>query len=296
LSELSELSKLLIFYERLYVLRLTHHVYPFKVYIMKTIILIFLVLLLCNSPLSAHHYITLGVGFSGAFFKSDELNRFKDTYNLVNSPYLAKYLRGIEGAVGLRWEVGYRYLRRLGTAVLVGLKNYTSKDAATYQNGETRNLELEMNSMFVEWELGYARSQLFINGVITLFFNRKLILESKYSDPTKKEPLSGVYSSDAAISTDLGIAVGIIRRQIILTTKITYPIFTGGKSNFLKDKRLDKIASGRDSFPSDYADYCFGKSYKGVRSNIDGLKVLVVVAFAIPINGGKSKSQITNSK
>ena len=250
---------------------------------MKKLVLISIILASYESPSWAQHYFTFGVGFSGAFFKSEDLDHFKDTYNLVNSSSLAKYMRGIDGAVGLRWEVGYRYMGGLSTSVLIGLQNNTSKDAATYQNGETRSLELDMNGLFVEWELGQARNQFFINGLITLFLNRKLILESKYSDTTKKEPLSGVYSSDATISTDLGIAIGIIRRQIILSGKITYPIFTGGKSNFLKDKRLEKIADGIDTFPADYADYCFGKSYKGVRSNIDGLKILVSIAFAIPI-------------
>jgi len=250
---------------------------------MKTAVLIFIILAIYKLPLLAQHYFTLGIGFSGAVLKSDDLNRFKDTYNLVNSPSLAKYMRGIDGAVGLRWEVGYRYMGRLGIAVLAGLQNYISKDAATYQNGETRSLELDMNSLFVEWELGHTRNQFFINGVITLFLNRKLILESKYSDTTKKEPLSGVYSSDATISTDLGIAIGIIRRQIILSGKITYPIFTGGKSSVLRDKRLEKIADGIDIFPADYADYCFEKTYDGVASDIDGLKVLVTIAFAIPL-------------
>lgn len=250
---------------------------------MKKILLIFFVLLFCNSPLRAQHYFTLGIGFSGAFLKSDDLNRFKDTYNLVNNPYLSKYMRGIDGAVGLRWEVGYRYMGGLSTAVLVALQNYTSKDAATYQNGETRNLELEMNSMVVEWEIGHTHNNLFISGVFTLFFNRKLILESEYSGSLEKDPLSGTYISDATISTDLGIAIGIIRRQIILTGKITYPLFTGGSSNVLQDKRLEKIANGTDIFPADYADYCFEKNYKGVKSNIDGLKILVTVVFAIPI-------------
>ncbi len=250
---------------------------------MKKVFIIFFCLIVCKSPSLAQHYFTLGLGFSGAFFKSKDLNRFTETYNSVNSPYLAKYLRGIEGAVGLRWEVGYRYMGRLGIAVLAGLQNYISKDAATYQNGETRNLQLEMNSMVVEWEIGHAHNNLFISGVFTLFFNRKLILESEYSGLLEKDPLSGTYISDATISTDLGIAIGIIRRQIILSGKITYPLFTGGKSTVLKDKRLEKIADGIDIFPADYADYCFGKSYTGIKSNIDGLKILVTVAFAIPL-------------
>jgi hypothetical protein len=270
-------------------MRFTHYVLPFtflsiKVHIeMKKAVLIFIILASYESPSWAQHYFTFGVGFSGAFFKSRDLDRFKDTYNLVNSSSLAKYMRGIDGAVGLRWEVGYRYMGGLSTAVLVGLQNYTSKDAATYQNGETRNLQLEMNSMVVEWEIGHTHNNLFISGVFTLFFNRKLILESEYSGLLEKDPLSGTYISDATISTDLGIAIGIIRRQIILSGKITYPIFTGGKSSVLKDKRLEKIADGIDIFPADYADYCFGKTYDGVASDIDGLKVLVTVALAIPL-------------
>ena len=106
--------------------------------------------MVCKCQLLAQHYITLGLGFSGAVYDSEDLSRFKKTYNLVNGPSLLTSMRGIGEAVGLRWEGGYRYLGRLGMAVLVGIQNYVGKDGAQYQNGEARNLELEMNSLYVE--------------------------------------------------------------------------------------------------------------------------------------------------
>ncbi|MBL7074426.1 hypothetical protein ISS37_04205 [candidate division KSB1 bacterium] len=253
---------------------------------MKKILIMFFILMVFKSQLWAQHYITLGLGFSGAFFDSEDLDRFKETYNSVNSPYLANYMRGIGGAMGLRWEIGYRYIGRLGTAVLIGMQNYKSNDAAQYQNGEVRNLELKMNSMYVESEIGHTRKNFFVNGVLTLFFDRKLTLKSKYSGPTSeavKNPLNGTYNSDTSISTDMGIAIGIIKEPIILTGKITYPLFTGGGSNILQDKRVEKIENGTDIFPNDYEDYCFDKTYDGVASDIDGLKILVTIALVIPL-------------
>lgn len=243
-----------------------------------------LIFTVCKSQLWAQHYVTLGMGFSGAFFDSEDLDRFKETYNLVNSPYLANYMRGIGGSVGLRWEFGYRYLGRMGMAVLVGIQNYIAKDGAQYRNGEARNLELEMNSLYVECEMGYTHNIFFVNGVFTFFFNRTLILESTYSGLMSESPLNGTYIGDTSVSRDIGIAIGIFKDPIIITGKITYPIFTGGVSTILQDKRIEKVENGTDVFPNDYVEYNYGKTYDGVSGDIDGLKILVTVAYAIPLN------------
>lgn len=236
-----------------------------------------------KSQLWAQHYITLGLGFSGAFYDSEDLSRFKGTYNSVNNPYLAKYMQGIGRAVGFRWEFGYRHIDRIGTAVLIGMQNYTSKDAAQYQNGEVRNLELEMNNLYVEFEIGHTHSIFFVNGLFTFFFNRKLILESTYLGPMSESPLDGTYIGDTSVSTDMGITIGIFKEPIIITGKISYPIFIRGGSTVLQDKRIEKVENGTDIFPNDYVDYCYGKTYDGVASDIDGLKILVTIAFAIPL-------------
>jgi len=151
---------------------------------------------------------------------------------------------GIGEAVGLRWEGGYRYLGRLGFAVLVGIQNHTGKDGAQYQNGEARNLVLEMNSLYVECEIGHTHNIFFVNGVFTLFFNRKLILESTYSGQLSESPLDGTYIGDTSVSTDVGIAIGIFKEPIIITGKIGYPIFTKGGSTVLQDKRIEKFENG----------------------------------------------------
>lgn len=192
-------------------------------------------------------------------------------------------MRGIGEAVGLRWEGGYRYVGRLGIAVLVGIQNHIGKDGAQYQNGEARNLELEINSLYVECEIGHTHNIFFVNGIFTFFFNRKLILESTYSGPVSESPLNGTYISDTSVSTDMGIAIGIFKEPIIITGKISYPIFTKGGSTVLQDKRIEKLENGTDIFPNDYEDYCYGKTYDGVSSDIDGLKILVTVAYAIPL-------------
>lgn len=251
---------------------------------MKTILIMFFILFVVfKSQLWAQHYITLGLGLNGAFYDSEDLDRFKETYNLVNKQSLSRSMQGLGEAVGLRWEGGYRYLGRLGIAVLVGTQNYIGKDAAQYRNGEARNLELEMNNLYVECEIGRTHKIFFVNGIFTFFFNRTLILESTYSGSMSESPLNGTYIGDTSVSTDMGIAIGIFKDPIIITGKITYPIFTRGGSTVLQDKRIEKVENGTDIFPNDYVDYCYSKTYDGIASDIDGLKILVTVAFAIPL-------------
>lgn len=243
----------------------------------------FLIFIVCKSQLGAQHYITLGLGFSGVSYDSEDLGRFKETYNLVNSQRLARYMGGIGEALGLRWEGGYRYFGPLGLAVLLGIQNYTGTDAARYRNGDVRNLELEMNSLYVEGEIGHTHTSFFVNGSLTFFFNRQLILESTYSGSMNKSPLNGTYLGGSSVSTDLGIAIGIFKEPIIITGKISYPIYSKGESTVLQDKSIEKIENGTDIFPNDYADYTYDKTYDGVSSDIDGLKILVTVAYAIPL-------------
>lgn len=254
-----------------------------KEFIIKKIFIIFLIFIVCKSQLWAQHYITLGLGFSGVFYDSEDLDRFKETYNLVNNQSLSKVMQGIGEVVGLRWEGGYRYFGPLGLAVLLGIQNYTGKDAARYRNGDVRNLELEMNSLYVEGELGHTHNAFFVNGSLTFFFNRQLILESTYSGSINKSPLNGTYLGSSSVSTDMGIAAGIFKEPIIITGKISYPIFTRGGSTVLQDKSIEKVENGTDIFPNDYADYTYGKTYDGVSSDIDGLKILVTVVYAIPL-------------
>ena len=100
----------------------------------------------------------------------------------------------------------------------------------------------------------------------------------------ENNPLNGTYHSKTSVSADVGIAIGVVKEPFLLTGKLMYPVFTGGRSNVLQDKTAEKIATGTDVFPSDYVAYCFDKNYDGMASNIDGFKILVTLAVAIPIH------------
>lgn len=254
---------------------------------MKKIPVILSILMSCTIPLQAQHYLSLGLGFGTTFYSANDLDRFTETYNFVNRHNLASPLNGLDGAEGLRGEIGYRHLGRLSLAALAGLLSFGRRDFARYNNGEARNMKLAMRSFYVEYEMGLRRNNFFVNGLVTIFLNRQFTIESAYStlagEPTFKS-LNGTYKSDATLSADVGITLGFFKDPIFLTGKITYPVFTGGKSNVLQDNRADKIADGTNVFPSDYIRYVNGTGSAGVGSDIDGLKILVSVAFAIPLN------------
>ncbi len=245
------------------------------------------IIMMGRSQTWAQHYVTLGGGFSLSFYDSDDLDHFKETYNLVNSPNLASLMMGIGGGEGLRGEIGYRHLGRLGAAVLIGWQRFSRSDLAEFNNGEVRRIELKLSSLYLEYEFGHTLENfLFVNGVVTVFLNRKFTLESIYSVPMGEVPkkrLSGTYKSDPSLSTDLGIAVGIFKKPLFLIGKITYPLFTGGSSNVLQDRSSEKIADGTNIFPRDYVDFLNEPTYEGVTSDIDGLKISLTLAFAITL-------------
>jgi len=250
---------------------------------MKKILALLFVPIVCQAQLIAEKYLTLGVGFSSAIYESKDLDRFTETYNSVYRADLLARFKGLGSGEGLRWEAGYRRLGRWSMAVLAGWQNYLTKDAARFANGEARNLELKMSSLYVEYELGRAWNNFFVNGALTVFFNRKFTLESKYSGPASEaanKTLNGTYKTDKAISVDAGIALGIFREPIFIVGKITYPLFTGGSSVF-EDKAATRTPPGFDVFPSDYESYLQGQDYPGVSGDVDGLKILVTAAFAI---------------
>ena len=251
---------------------------------MKKILLILLIFIICKSQLWAQHYLTLGVGFSGMSLNSKDLDKFKETYNLVNGSNLALLMDGMGIVLGLRGEIAYRYLGKFGGSVSVGYQGYKGQDGVRYNNGETRNLTFKMNSMYLGCEYGITRNTFFVNGLVTTFFNRKILIDCVYSGPPEevsRKTLNGNYSSDNSFSTDIGIVVGILRNPIILTAKITYPLYTGGKSNVLQDK--NKVAANKDVFPDDYVAYTYGEHYDGVACNIDGLKIMLTFIYAIQL-------------
>lgn len=252
----------------------------------KKLLLLVFALSMPLPRLWAQHYLTLGMGFSTTIYNSNELDNFSDTYNLMNQPYLLAPLQGFGSAEGFRWEGGYRRFGRLNITLLAGLQTFLSKDAAPYKNGELRELQLKMSSLYIEYEMGRAWKRLFVNGTMMLFLNRRFTIASTYFAATgevSRTPLDGTYKTKSAFSGDLGIAVGFFREPVFLVAKVTYPVFTGGASHVFEDRRSRKIAERTNIFPSDYIKYSFRERDDGVAANIDGLKISATVAFAFRI-------------
>ncbi len=255
---------------------------------MKKIFTLIFVFLIFNSILFAQKYVTVGAGASGAFYNSDGLKEFKKTYNLMNQNYLKQYMKGISQPLGLRGEIAFRYFTEsFNFAGLAGLQYYTVKDVAEYHNTEARYFELKATSFFFESEFGLNFDGLFINSVITFFHNSGVSIKSEYSfPPTTDEDIKamdGTYKGESFFSTDLGISFGIVKEPLVFSLKATYPVYAIGGSAVLRDKNSTKVTMGTDIFPDDYGAYLFSEPYDGIKSNIDGLKVLLTVAFVIPL-------------
>lgn len=253
---------------------------------MRTALIIFITVIVCMPQLWAQQYFTVGMGYSGAFFGSDDLDRFKETYNWVNAPSLFKGLRGFAGSVGLRWEIGYRYLGRLSGAILAGIQTYENQDMAKYLNGEARELQLKMKSLYIEGEIGKTYKNFFVNGLFVIFSNRRITLKSEYAEIWGEEPktgLDGTYEGLTSNSADFGISLGFFKEPFLLTLKVTYPLYTGGRSSVLRKVGIEKSKDKIHFFPDDYEAFLYGDPYQGVTSNIDGLKILITGAFAMKI-------------
>ena len=251
---------------------------------MKKMIVSLFVVTVLSPRSSAQDYLTLTSGLSTMFHRSEDLNRFKDTYNLVNGQNLYQPMQGFGAPAGLCWEIGYRRLKRWDTAVLTGYQTYTASDKAEYNDGARRNLKCTISSLYVGAEVGRTFGHFFVNGVSTVFFNRKLRIESTYSGAlgvkTPEKSLDGTYESGTSLSADIGIAAGFFKKPVFIIAKITYPVYTGGKSFVLRDNRSEKAADGTDVFPDDYVSYYYGDPYEGIHTNIDGLKITVSAAIA----------------
>lgn len=253
---------------------------------MKTILATFFLLLIFQPTLKGQGYFTLGGGFGFMFPESGGLDRFTKTYNSVNAAGLTHPLGGFDGSAGAaRVEGGYRYLGKFSSAVLFGWFGSQIKDTAVFGNGESRNLELKLNNLYVETELGYSRNNYILNGFATFFFNRTVQIESQYSGPLGDitiKLLNGTYKGKVNFSTDLGITAGFLKEPLFFLLKIAYPVYRGSENEDLRDKGSDKINSGTDKFPGDYFEYVNSPTYPGVASNVDGLKLWLTVAFALP--------------
>lgn len=241
-----------------------------------------LVLVLVLPPLvTAQHFVTAGAGFGVMVMNSADLDRFSETYNYVNNPALRTFLKGFDAGVGLQVEAGYRQTGRFSKAVTAGWQTYSSRDAAEFGNDEVRSLELRLNSLQVSGELGRGWRDFFVNGLATVYFNRKTRIISELANAdTVRSALSGTYKSAAAMALDAGITLGLYRDPVFLIAKISYPVYTGGRSEKLEDRAPAKIADGLSRFPDDYINFLERQPYGGVASSIDGLKIAITIALA----------------
>jgi hypothetical protein len=252
---------------------------------MKRILLLMLVPAALQAQLIPQKYITFGAGFSESLYDSKDFDRFKNEYNSIFNNRLAKPFDGFDAAEGIRVEVGYRKLARWGYGVLAGAHFHSSRDGADFFNGDSRALELKMNELFVEYQIGRTWNNVFVNAVCAFSFNRSFSLKSDYivavDTAATDRVLTGTYKAAKSISTDLGIAFGVLKLPMIISAKISYPVYTGGNKKIFKDNDPGKVARGFEKFPAEYENFLFGEDYKGITSDIEGLKILVTAAFVV---------------
>jgi len=252
---------------------------------MKKILLLMLFPAALYAQLIPQKYLTIGAGFSETLYDSKDLDRFEAEYNALFNDRLAKPFDGFGAAEGIRVEIGYRKVARWGHGVLAGAHFHTSRDGADFFNGDSRALELKLNELFVEYQIGRTWNNVFVNAVCVFSFNRSFSLKSDYTavadTVVTDRTLTGTYKAGKSFSTDLGIAFGVLKEPMLLTAKISYPIYSGGKKKVFEDNDPNKIASGFEKFPAEYNNFLFGDDYKGIASDIEGLKILVTASIVI---------------
>jgi hypothetical protein len=238
-------------------------------------------------PLWPQHYGVVGTGVTLNLYDSAELNHFRRTYNAVNGPNMSQLLSGFDNYVGLRFEGGYRYVGyRLTTAVLLGWRRLTSSGNGLFNNGDSRNFRIHSDAFYLEGEAGRVWGNLFVSGMLTLFFNRNINLKSSYSNVSGSdyvERLDGAYKAKTFISGDLGLAVGIQKNRTFLIGKISHPVFASNQADRLRDADPQKVVDGSDHFPDDFIKFTNREPYSGVRNKLDGWKISIVLAFAFKI-------------
>jgi len=248
--------------------------------------LILPVFLLLTTHLLSQHYITFGIGVSFGYLDSPKLSLFNETYNNVNQAGLERPLKGFNGIEGLRWEIGYRYVQNFILGLTGGYQSFQGTDFAKYYNKESREVELDNSSFFLEPVGGIKIRKILLSGFLTFHFKRETKLTTAYFGPIEDIPtksLNGEYTTRSSSSIDIGASIGFIYAIFMFTGRIAYPIYTGGSENQLRDPHPQKIEDGIDIFPDDYVKYLNFEDYEGVRSNIDGFKIILSVSFALKI-------------
>ena len=182
---------------------------------------------------------------------------------------------GFRVPMGVQAEVGFRHFAPFNYAAQVGYQFYISKDFAHFQNYDRRDYSLTFQSVFLELEAGFMFRDFFMNGVSAFSFYRKVKMKSTYKGYQELSALDGTYSADPYTSTDIGVHFGYFKDPFILSLKVTYPVYTGGADAVLADNNPKKVALNTNVFPDDFESALFNQPYKGVASNIDGLKVII---------------------
>lgn len=245
--------------------------------------LFLIISILISTSLSAQHYITIGGGITGSSVSSNKLDNFRKTYNDVNYLFLTEKLKGFDFGLGVRPMLGYRYFSEYNTAILIGYQTLNDIDIAKFTDGSVRKIELDLTALFLEYEFGYNWGDFFTNGLITFNFNRQIKIKNTYqtNEPDSVSSFTGTFKGGSTSSTDIGVAIGAMRSSFFIVLKVTYPLYTGGKSNVLTDSKKEE---NLEKFPSDYHTYVMNQPYKAVTSDIDGLKIILTLNYAFELN------------
>ncbi len=233
----------------------------------------------------SHHYVQLGSSFGRVTFQSSQLQKFKETYNMVNSRYQVNELAGFQNAEGLGWEAGYRHAGTWSFSITAGVLNFSKKDASNFSNGDSRTIELELKQYFLEFHQQLFRTRDFFADVfLTTFLHRKIYINSAYNGyvtNTKPKTITGKYQSQPIFATDLGIAVGLIFQPMLLSLRFYYPVYSNGKNTLIRDPNPEKAALGVDAFPADYEAFVYLNDYTPMTGEIDGWKLLLNINLLI---------------
>ena len=253
---------------------------------MKTYRWAFICLVIFTSSVFGQHLLLGGFGVNGLIINSNDLERFTSTYNSVNVASLTSPFKGLNDAFGIGFTAGYWHLRKYNSAILFGYQSFNDKNAAQFANGENRKLELKINHFYVEGQAGRSWDNLIFNGLVSVYLNRQISLESSYLEPGGQQipkTLDGTYSATHPFSIDLGVAFGVYRAPLVLMGRLSYPIYINTDTEVLTDSNPTKVQDGTHIFPDDYFAYTNGTPYDGVSSKIDGLKISLTVYFAFQI-------------
>lgn len=252
---------------------------------MRKLCVHFMFCLLWAFPVYGQSFATLGVGGALGFYKSAALDNFIETYNAVNGPNLAHLLGRFDGYEGLNFEGGYRYLGyRADAAFLLGWQRLTRKNNVHYNNGDVRRFKLDAKTLYLRGEVGRLFGHFFVNAMATLFFDRRLQLESSYSNLSGGNyvrRLDGSCRASTGSSGDLGISAGLRHNRIFLTARVSHPVFATDRDDRLRDPDRAKVAEGSSVFPEDFIDFFNQAADAGVPNRLDGWKISLTFSYAV---------------